>query len=173
MSFNLPGNASENRNRLHQSIRALGQSANPLKSGTDFGSLSRQSRSMGRSSNLSQSIARSSAGDPNGTFSLATDLGRNPRTTRTGSIGFANSFWDQNDYYKFSVTRSSSANITLSGLTQDADLQLYSNSRQLLGSSTGTSSTEAISRRLSPGTYFVRVYPFGQAETSYRLTLST
>jgi hypothetical protein len=88
--------------------------------------------------------------------------------------------WDQsvsstdlNDYYRFSLATSSSFSITLSGLSADADLQLLNASGSAIATSdaAGTAS-ETISRQLAPGTYYIRVYPFLQATTSYSLSLS-
>ena len=95
-----------------------------------------------------------------------------------GSLGATQSFsdWvgssDTNDYYRFTVSQASSFSLNLNGLSADADVQLLSDSGLVLASSANTgSSSEAISRALATGTYFVRVYPY-TGSTTYTLSLS-
>jgi|GEM_PF-968057 len=88
---------------------------------------------------------------------------------------------DRNDYYRFSLTGNTNFNLLLSGLTDDADVQLI---RDLNGNGlvdagevlrlsdlSGTSS-ESINLNLGAGSYFIRVYPFGDSNTTYTLNLS-
>ncbi len=80
---------------------------------------------------------------------------------------------DTNDYYQFDVSRQSTFSLTLNGLSADADVQLLDSNGNLIQSSTnGSNVEESISRTLNAGTYYVRVYPYGGANTNYTLSLS-
>ena len=88
---------------------------------------------------------------------------------------------DSNDYYRFSLSSTSNFNLSLDGLSMDADVQLirdginnlvvYSNETIASSSQSGTT-RDAISLRLNPGTYYIRVYPLSSSDTNYTLTLS-
>jgi hypothetical protein len=74
-----------------------------------------------------------------------------------------------NDYYRFHVGATSVFNLTLDGLSADADVQLIRDTNknyaidpgEVIGSSTkGGTLAEAINTQLNPGDYFVRVYPY-------------
>jgi len=95
-----------------------------------------------------------------------------------GALSTAQSFsdWvgsaDTNDYYGFSLLQASNFNLSLSGLSADADVELLSSSGSVLASSAnGGSTSESIIRSLTAGNYFVRVYPYS-GSTNYTLTLS-
>jgi hypothetical protein len=80
---------------------------------------------------------------------------------------------DTNDYYRFTLTTRSNFNLRLDGLLSDADVHLLNGSGQVIASSTyGGNFPEAIATTLDPGVYFVRVYPYGSANTPYSLTLT-
>jgi subtilisin family serine protease len=80
---------------------------------------------------------------------------------------------DTNDYYRFSLGGSSNLNLSLTGLTADADVQLLNSAGTVIRSSTaGGSSSEFITQQLAAGTYYVRVYPFSSNSTYYNLGLS-
>ncbi len=80
---------------------------------------------------------------------------------------------DANDYYRFSLDKASDFALTLTDLSADAEVQLLDNRGQLIDSSTGpASSTETITRQLSAGRYYVRVYPYSDSATEYTLNLS-
>ncbi|NEU76052.1 LysM peptidoglycan-binding domain-containing protein [Hassallia byssoidea VB512170] len=89
---------------------------------------------------------------------------------------------DTNDYYKFSVSSPSNFNLSLSGLSGNADVQLIQDingnsqidANEILGSSILTgSSAESISVPLFSGNYYVRIYPSGNGiNTNYNLNLS-
>lgn len=81
---------------------------------------------------------------------------------------------DTNDYYKFTLSNTSNFNLTLNGLSADADVQLLNSSGTQIQASTNSSTAqENISRtNLSAGTYYVRVYPYGTANTNYNLNLT-
>ncbi|UZQ55583.1 pre-peptidase C-terminal domain-containing protein [Trichothermofontia sichuanensis B231] len=88
---------------------------------------------------------------------------------------------DTNDFYRFNVASRSNFSLTLNGMSADADVQLIRDtnnngivdSGEVLASSTnGGTTADAISRTLDAGNYFVRVYPFGTANTNYTLSLT-
>jgi subtilisin family serine protease len=112
--------------------------------------------------------------------SVVPDLAGNTlATARTiSSLGAAQVFsdWvgstDTNDYYRFSLAQAGNFNLSLSGLSADADVQLLSSSGSVLASSArGGSMAESIIRSLTAGNYFVRVYPYS-GSTNYTLSLS-
>jgi hypothetical protein len=79
---------------------------------------------------------------------------------------------DTNDYYRFSLANSGNFNLGLTGLTADADVQLLNSSGSLIASSTnGGTASESITRQLSAGTYYIRVYPYS-GNTNYNLAVS-
>ncbi len=95
-----------------------------------------------------------------------------------GSLGSARSFrdlvgtTDTNDYYRFTLNRSSNFRLTLNGLSADADVELLRSDGSLLQSSLNArTNSEQIAQVISAGTYYVRVYPFS-GTTNYNLTLS-
>lgn len=81
---------------------------------------------------------------------------------------------DANDYYRFELAARATFNLSLSGLSADADVQLLNSSgAQLARSQNSGSSSEAITQSLAAGTYYVRVYPYGQSvQTNYLLSMS-
>jgi hypothetical protein len=87
----------------------------------------------------------------------------------TDQIGGA----DPNDYYRFTLNNTSDFRLSMTGMTADADVQLLNGSGALISSSAaGGASNESISSQLAAGTYYVRVYPYGGANTNYSLSLS-
>jgi hypothetical protein len=79
-------------------------------------------------------------------------------------------FQDTNDYYRFTLNSSSNFSIFLDGMTANADLQLLNSFSSVIESSTtGGLTAEAIFGDLNVGTYYVRVYPVGSANTNYNL----
>jgi hypothetical protein len=80
---------------------------------------------------------------------------------------------DTNDYYRFVLNRNSGFRLNLSRLTADADVQLLNSGGGLIQSSTASGANpETIERQLNAGTYYVRVYPFGNSNTNYELLLT-
>ena len=79
---------------------------------------------------------------------------------------------DTNDYYRFSLSSRSSFNLTLNGMSADADVRLLNSSGMTIGSSTcGGSLAESINSILDSGTYYIRVYPYS-GSTNYNLNVS-
>lgn len=128
--------------------------------------------------------------DPNGTFdsgALNSDQGVIPvfnaaapleRATAPliigGSIGFTETYGrDVDDYYKFTLADRSSLGVSLSDLTGDADLELYDSNGTLLGQSknSGTQPDALLGFDFAPGTYYARVTPYGNTQTTYSLSL--
>ena len=107
-----------------------------------------------------------------------------PNTTATAravTVGSTSTTWsdwvgpqDTNDYYKFTLANRSNFNLTLNGLSQDADVELLdSTGTTILQSSTNSSTTaDSISRTLNAGAYYVRVYPYSGSMTNYNLSMS-
>lgn len=81
---------------------------------------------------------------------------------------------DTNDYYKFNVNTTSSFNLTLSGLSDNADVRLFNsvNTQIAISSQTGNSNESISNFTLNAGTYSIRIYPTGSAETFYDLNIT-
>lgn len=87
----------------------------------------------------------------------------------TDQIGGA----DPSDYYRFTLNNTSDFRLGMAGMTADADVQLLNSSGAVITSSTaGGRANESIISQLNAGTYYVRVYPYGGANTNYTLSLS-
>jgi Subtilase family/Bacterial pre-peptidase C-terminal domain/FG-GAP-like repeat len=81
---------------------------------------------------------------------------------------------DSNDYYRFTLNSNTSFRINLNGLSADADIQLLNSDGNIIGRSTNsTNSEENINIQLASGTYYIRVYAYLGATTSYNLNLSS
>ena len=79
---------------------------------------------------------------------------------------------DTNDYYKFNVGTQSNFSLSLTGLSADADVQLLNSSGGVISSSENDGIvSESITRQLSAGTYYARVYQFS-GDTNYSLSLN-
>jgi subtilisin family serine protease len=79
------------------------------------------------------------------------------------------------DYFRFQLSSSSNFNLSLTGLSADADLELYNltSGQVLLASSENPGSQdESIFRQLTSGFYGIRILSYKNSSTSYRLTLS-
>ncbi len=119
--------------------------------------------------------------DDNNTLSLTTpDIG----STRTiqGWVGAI----DPNDWYKFQATSNGLFTATLTGMDDNANIQVRdANGNVIPGATSGTQTgnlNESISATLTPGSYFVHVYrgqnvapggtAFGNSSTKYTLGLT-
>ena len=79
---------------------------------------------------------------------------------------------DTNDYYSFNVATPSNFSLSLTGLSADADVQLLDRSGGVISRSTASGNTsESITRQLSAGNYYVRVYQCS-GDTNYSLSLT-
>jgi VCBS repeat-containing protein len=84
------------------------------------------------------------------------------------SIGVENGVLDSDDYYSFTLSRSSSFTLSLTGLTADANVEVLdkatgavitdTNGIALRSTNTGTL-TESINTILAAGTYYIHVFP--------------
>jgi pimeloyl-ACP methyl ester carboxylesterase len=81
---------------------------------------------------------------------------------------------DANDYYSFSLGTASNFDLSLTGLSADANVQILNSSGVVIeGSANSGTTSELISRSLAAGTYYVQVSPNGTgANTFYDLNLS-
>ncbi|MGI8502613.1 MAG: pre-peptidase C-terminal domain-containing protein, partial [Hassallia sp.] len=80
---------------------------------------------------------------------------------------------DNDDYYSFNLSTTSDFNLTLNGLTADADVQLQNVNGDIIAKSLNVGiKNESITRTLDTGTYYVRVYSYNGSETFYNLSLS-
>ncbi|NCQ90497.1 MAG: S8 family serine peptidase [Microcystis aeruginosa LG13-03] len=121
------------------------------------------------------------SGSTNYNLSLAAapDAGNTLATARDITIGATPTSYsdfvgstDTNDYYRFSLGTTSDFSLNLTGLSADADVSLLDSNGSVITSSTnGSNISESITRQLSAGTYYVRVYPYS-GSTNYNLSLS-
>jgi hypothetical protein len=81
---------------------------------------------------------------------------------------------DTEDYYKVNLAAPSSLNLTLDGLSADANLQLINSSGGIIGASTNPNTTQdLLNTNLAAGTYFVRVFPATSGvSTNYNLSFN-
>ncbi|MBG1263756.1 beta strand repeat-containing protein [Nostoc commune] len=117
---------------------------------------------------VAQTIDPDQAGNNQGVAqNLGTLNGSISRSEFVGSI-------DTNDYYKFNLNTASSFNLSLSGLSDNADVQLIrSNGQQIpITNQTGSTNETISNLSLSAGTYYIRIYPSGSAETFYNLDIT-
>ena len=94
--------------------------------------------------------------------------------TLTATQSFSN--WvgslDTNDYYSFNVGTQSNLTLSLTGLTANADVELLNSSGTVITTAAATGNTsESITRLLSTGTYYARVYQ-SSGDTNYSLSLN-
>ncbi|NJL09486.1 MAG: hypothetical protein HC908_02520 [Calothrix sp. SM1_7_51] len=107
--------------------------------------------------------------EPNNSINTAFNLGvLNGSRTLTDSIDASNN----NDYYRFTLNGITDFQLTLDGLSADADVELLdTNGNSLIISRNGNNESETINRLLSAGTYYIRVFP-SEGSTSYNLKLT-
>ena len=110
--------------------------------------------------------------DPGDNVYTAFDLG-----TLNGSLTVSQFVGDTDpaDVYRFTLNRSGDFSVLLSGLSADADVNLYDSTGRLLESSTNSGTSEdSLRGTLDAGTYFVDVVQgVSGANTNYNLTLSS
>ncbi|MFM6052411.1 MAG: pre-peptidase C-terminal domain-containing protein, partial [Sphaerospermopsis kisseleviana] len=79
---------------------------------------------------------------------------------------------DTNDFYRFDLGTQSNFSLLLNGLSADADVELLSSTGTVIQSSTnGGTAADSITRTLSAGNYFARVYRFS-GSTNYNLSVN-
>ena len=90
------------------------------------------------------------------------------------------SSFEANDLYSFSLKGRSSFNLTLDGLSENADVRLiqdknangkFDRGETIAYSNNRSTISESIRTDLEKGTYHIEVYPYGNIETLYRLSL--
>lgn len=88
----------------------------------------------------------------------------------TGSISAANT----EDYYRFNFSGRSSLNLAVNGLYSNANLQvLNSDGQELAGSYNRRNRDESVNITLEAGDYYIKVFRFKNATTTYNLQYST
>ena len=131
---------------------------------------------------VSSSANESIGSDRGDLLTNAIDVGQivyRSDATIQGQVGYTfNSLRDADDYYRFQVGKSGEICLSLTGLSQNAGLALYTTSGSLLGFSDKTSNqNESIRLNLGEGSYVARAYSYAQAPwnhgaTSYTLNIS-
>ncbi|MGI2906911.1 PPC domain-containing protein [Tolypothrix sp. VBCCA 56010] len=117
--------------------------------------------------------------DPGNTLGTALDIGTvSTNRSFTDFVGSA----DRNDYYRFNLSQTSNFNLSLSGVSDFADVQLIYDSNgngvvdysdELGSTSAYSSSNSSINKTLGAGTYFIRVSPdYSSYNTNYTLAVS-
>lgn len=117
--------------------------------------------------------------DPGSSLGTAYSLG-----TLSGSVNVQDlvGYLDKTDYYKFTLSKDSSFNATLSGLSETVSIDLIrdANSNGLIDGgerirygSGSTSYNYPISTTLQAGTYFIEVEPGYTSQTAYTLTIAS
>ncbi|PPS45659.1 S8 family serine peptidase [Chroococcidiopsis sp. TS-821] len=155
--------ASESLDKLHSARRVLESSVLP-----EFDAPLSNSRTSYNSS-FSNGVTPQVTPDPGSTLATAYNLGTlNRPFTLTDFVGNS----DVSDIYRFSLANNSSFNLSLNGLTADADVELLNGSgtRLAISGASGTTS-EWMDGTLNTGTYYVRVFQY-TGNTNYRLSLS-
>lgn len=127
---------------------------------------------------LSSSIKIQAISEPNNNLSNAYNI-----STLSGSRSFSDYVGnsDLQDFYRFSLSKASNLNLSLTGLSADADVRVMqdkNNNRivdggEMLGSSelSGSSSESMLLDPLAAGTYYVQVYQGSSGNnTNYKLS---
>lgn len=101
--------------------------------------------------------------------------------TNIQTINDTVSSFEANDLYRFSLKGRSSFNLSLDGLSEDADVRLiqdknangkFDKGETIAYSNNGGKLAESIRTDLEEGNYYIEVYPYGNIETNYRLSVS-
>lgn len=122
---------------------------------------------------------RTTPKDPGNTFGTAVDVGiLNTKLSFTDFVGSA----DRNDYYRFSLAQTSNFNLSLSGLSSYADVELifdsngngiYDTNEKWYQSDGNPWRNGAINSTIWHGTYFIRVYTADLIDnTNYTLEMA-
>lgn len=86
----------------------------------------------------------------------------NPGTQSYVSCPLPDGSNDDEDWFRFVLTADASVTFTLNGMAvSDLELAIYDSAGVRLAAATGPTSMETLTRCLTPGTYYVRVYAFG------------
>ncbi|WP_432810111.1 S8 family serine peptidase [Pantanalinema sp. GBBB05] len=103
------------------------------------------------------------------TLTTALDIGvLSTQQTFNDFVGAA----DPNDYYQFTLDTTAIFDLDVTGLSSDADVQLLSSDGALIASSIAAGiNPESITRTLTAGTYYIRVFPYN-GDTDYTLAVA-
>lgn len=82
---------------------------------------------------------------------------------------------DRADFFRFRVARSSFAAIALTGLRANADIDIFDNRQRRIGglNNLGNRREFTFGQNTPGGLYYLRVFPRGAGNTTYRLTVFT
>ena len=113
-----------------------------------------------------QAGGTTTSADGNDSIQTAADISLPGTVSQT--IGFND---DENDYYTFTASQTGTVTVELQGLSSDIDLEFLDSSGALLSfSNLGGSASESLAYAVTAGeTYYVRVYPFLDNESTYEL----
>ena len=116
-----------------------------------------------------QSSGTPTSTDGNDSISTAADISLPGTVSQT--VGFSG---DENDYFKFTASASGTVTVALQGLSADIDLDFLNSAGALLSFSVaGGSADESLAYAVTAGeTYYIRVYPYLDNESTYELTTS-
>ncbi|MBW4668621.1 MAG: pre-peptidase C-terminal domain-containing protein [Cyanomargarita calcarea GSE-NOS-MK-12-04C] len=105
-------------------------------------------------------------------LSAARNIGLDSKTVIfRDSVGNA----DTSDFYQFTLGSQNNFNLTLNGLSADADVELLNNAGQVVASAAngGMTSESLTVSNLQAGTFYIRVYQgVGGGDTNYNMSLS-
>ena len=120
------------------------------------------------------SLNASPAVSPVDRFDMGTLTSTRPTYSNNGRIGSTQSgVRNSTDRYSFTLPEESEVGLSLSQLSQDANLRLLDSSETFISvSSNRGSNPEEIEATLFAGDYYLEVTPQGSAQTSYQLTAS-
>ena len=127
---------------------------------------------------VSSSANESMGSDRGDLLTNAIDVGQivyRSDATIQGQVGYTyNGLRDADDYYRFQVGKSGEICLSLTGLSQNAGLALYTTSGTLLGfSDKASNQSESIRLNLGVGSYVARAYSYAQAPWSHGATFYT
>ncbi|MEH2180519.1 PPC domain-containing protein [Nostoc sp.] len=116
--------------------------------------------------------------DPGSTLGTALDIGNLYSISYKDFVGSV----DHDDYYRFTLTATRNFNLSLSGLSNYANVDVIQDSNgngqydqyfgeKLYDTYGNSSNNGSINHILGAGTYFVRVYTNNSSDTNYNLTL--
>ncbi|MFP6730555.1 MAG: M10 family metallopeptidase C-terminal domain-containing protein [Alphaproteobacteria bacterium] len=116
-----------------------------------------------------QSSGTTTSADGNDSLSTAADISLPGTVSQT--IGFSG---DENDYFKFTASAAGLVTVELQGLSADIDLEFLDSAGALLSFSVASgSANESLAYAVTAGeTYYVRVYPYLDNESTYELITS-
>ena len=123
-------------------------------------------------------LSASAIADPGFGFAIAYNIGAfNPAATTI--LGGTLIDTDKRDYYRFTLSASTTVSLKLKSLSGNADLQLIHDANnngildpgEILATSAKTSGLDTITRTLGPGTYYLRVARASTAGSADDLTI--